>query len=213
MAKRAAILEGAAHVFAEKGYANARIDEILERSRVTKGAFYHHFATKAELASAVVYEGFTMEDVQPQTPHLQSIVDASISLAVLTPKVAVVRAAARVATEQADTEFFGALWKMYVPPVTELMHAAHANNECIPGVDPELAATTWIATFVGVDLMCRQTYEELPEKIAGINLQILQGIATPATLALLDVSVARGEHLVANSPVAAAYFDAERGVG
>lgn len=38
------------------GYQGARVDRILERTGVTKGAFYHHFPTKRALCEAVLDE-------------------------------------------------------------------------------------------------------------------------------------------------------------
>lgn len=43
------ILDAALTVFAERGYRNARIDDVAEAAGVTKGAVYHHFDTKEEL--------------------------------------------------------------------------------------------------------------------------------------------------------------------
>jgi AcrR family transcriptional regulator len=43
------LLEAALAVFAERGYRNARIDDVAEAAGVTKGAVYHHFANKEEL--------------------------------------------------------------------------------------------------------------------------------------------------------------------
>jgi len=47
------------HAFEEiyaKGYAGASLDQILSESGVTKGALYHHFASKADLAVAIIDE-------------------------------------------------------------------------------------------------------------------------------------------------------------
>lgn len=41
-------------LFARKGYADTSIGEVARRARVTKGALYHHFATKLELYRVVV---------------------------------------------------------------------------------------------------------------------------------------------------------------
>jgi AcrR family transcriptional regulator len=38
------------------GFRSARLDRILERTSVTKGAFYHHFATKRALGEAIIDE-------------------------------------------------------------------------------------------------------------------------------------------------------------
>lgn len=54
---RAALVESAAAEFAKRGYAAASINDILEQSNATKGAMYFHFASKEELARAVLDEG------------------------------------------------------------------------------------------------------------------------------------------------------------
>lgn len=51
---RAALVETARALFAERGYADVSIDDITERTRVTRGALYHHFEDKKELFRAVV---------------------------------------------------------------------------------------------------------------------------------------------------------------
>jgi AcrR family transcriptional regulator len=51
---RGALLGAARELFAEKGFASTGREEIAERAGVTRGALYHHFASKTELAAAVV---------------------------------------------------------------------------------------------------------------------------------------------------------------
>lgn len=48
------VLEAAAQVFAEHGYATARIADILKAAGVTKGALYFHFDSKEALAKGVL---------------------------------------------------------------------------------------------------------------------------------------------------------------
>ena len=48
------IVEAALQVFAAKGFAAARLDDIAARAGVSKGALYLYFATKEELFRAVV---------------------------------------------------------------------------------------------------------------------------------------------------------------
>jgi len=54
-ATRLALVVAARELFGERGYAATSIDEVASRAGVTKGAFYHHFAGKADLFQ-VVYE-------------------------------------------------------------------------------------------------------------------------------------------------------------
>lgn len=53
---RRAIVAAARQAFARDGYAASSLDEIVGRARLTKGALYHHFASKAALLEAVYIE-------------------------------------------------------------------------------------------------------------------------------------------------------------
>ena len=58
-ARPSEIAAAALEVFAEKGYAGARLDEIAARAGISKGALYLYFETKEELFRAVVREAVT----------------------------------------------------------------------------------------------------------------------------------------------------------
>ena len=51
---RSALCRHARRLFAQKGYPEASLDEIVRRAGVTKGALYHHFTDKLQLYRAVV---------------------------------------------------------------------------------------------------------------------------------------------------------------
>src|SRR5580658_3300712 len=53
---RAALLRAARQLLAEQGFAQTGREEIAQRAGVTRGALYHHFASKTEVAAAVVDE-------------------------------------------------------------------------------------------------------------------------------------------------------------
>ena len=59
-ATRAALLQTARAMFAQRGYAAVATEEIVRSAGVTRGALYHHFAGKAELFEAV-YEDVERE--------------------------------------------------------------------------------------------------------------------------------------------------------
>jgi AcrR family transcriptional regulator len=55
-ATRSFLIQVAAGVFAERGYAETTMAELIARSGLTKGAFYFHFSSKEQLAVAVLQE-------------------------------------------------------------------------------------------------------------------------------------------------------------
>ncbi|NIJ14665.1 AcrR family transcriptional regulator [Saccharomonospora amisosensis] len=55
-ATRAAVLEQATALFAERGYAGTLLEDVAAAAQVTRGAVYHHFAGKQALFEAVLDE-------------------------------------------------------------------------------------------------------------------------------------------------------------
>ncbi|MCX2525326.1 TetR/AcrR family transcriptional regulator [Larsenimonas rhizosphaerae] len=53
---RANLIKAARSAFAEKGYADASMDDLTARAGLTRGALYHHFGDKRGLLAAVVEE-------------------------------------------------------------------------------------------------------------------------------------------------------------
>jgi AcrR family transcriptional regulator len=52
-ATRLALVESATSLFATKGFTSTSLDEVAANARLTKGAIYHHFASKVDLFEAV----------------------------------------------------------------------------------------------------------------------------------------------------------------
>jgi len=53
-ATRAALLDEATTLFAERGYSGTSLEDVASASQVTRGAVYHHFASKQALFEAVL---------------------------------------------------------------------------------------------------------------------------------------------------------------
>ena len=49
------ILNAAAALFAEKGYAHTTLQDIIDATGLSKGAVYHHFQSKEEIAANPTY--------------------------------------------------------------------------------------------------------------------------------------------------------------
>lgn len=54
IATRERILDGARDLILERGYSGMKVDHVLEHVGITKGAFFHHFKTKDDLAKALL---------------------------------------------------------------------------------------------------------------------------------------------------------------
>jgi AcrR family transcriptional regulator len=50
---RAALVAAGRRLFGERGFADTSVEDLAKEARVTTGALYHHFATKAQLFEAV----------------------------------------------------------------------------------------------------------------------------------------------------------------
>jgi AcrR family transcriptional regulator len=53
-ATREALLDAARELFTSQGYSQVSLEAIAQKARVTRGAFYHHFADKTGLLDALV---------------------------------------------------------------------------------------------------------------------------------------------------------------
>ncbi|MET8565504.1 TetR/AcrR family transcriptional regulator [Streptomyces flaveolus] len=206
---RQLVLDAASRLIADHGTAGVTLQQIYTAAGVSKGSGQHAFRTKKEIALTIVQEGFSMDAAQPGKPRVQAIVDASIVLSWLTVFSPVVRAAARIATEQDHPEVFGTLWRLYVPMITKILIQAAKEGELQEDLtehDLEKAAWHWVMTFTGYDLRFRRTVDELPRWIASMNAWAVRGIVTPETYRQLRFDVQRGLTLIAQSNWARSYI-------
>jgi len=51
--RRAEIIDAAQHLFLRKGYDKTTINDVIAATRLSKGAFYHHFHSKEDLLEAI----------------------------------------------------------------------------------------------------------------------------------------------------------------
>ena len=102
-ATRRKILDAAVDVFNEVGYATADRGAIIERTGMTKGAFYHHFDSMEALASAIIEEGAKLVVTElgamsdSFSPALENILHSTFITADLFASNKVVRTAEQLA--------------------------------------------------------------------------------------------------------------------
>ncbi|MFE2162592.1 ScbR family autoregulator-binding transcription factor [Streptomyces lydicus] len=197
---RRVILEAAASVFDEQGYDRATIAEVLERAGVTKGALYFHFASKEQLALAVLEEQVVDIAVEPQKIKLQEFVDAGQVLAYRLRRDPIQRGAARLAVEQGsnhlDRKQSMISWTRFVEG---LLNEARARGEILESIVVRDTAELFVGAFAGLQMMSHAmtNQADLSHRLTVFFQHTLPSIAVPAVLAKLNLDPERGEKLEA----------------
>ncbi|MES2340087.1 MAG: TetR/AcrR family transcriptional regulator [Pseudomonadota bacterium] len=160
------IIAAAFEVFAEKGFAAARLDDIAARAGVSKGAIYLYFATKEDIFRAVVDQG-----VAPNLAHIQALAGAPnfpdtlrgavgliAHLAGATPLGGIVK---MVIGEARNFPELARVWhdRLIVPALgglTAAIAAAQDRGEIRPG-DPRHYAVSLISPLL-VGVIWRETF-------------------------------------------------------
>ncbi|WP_189959529.1 ScbR family autoregulator-binding transcription factor [Streptomyces alanosinicus] len=201
---RRAILVAAAAVFAEVGYEAATISEILHRANVTKGALYFHFASKEELAQAVLAGQLaTIPPPPPQELMLQQGIDEAFLLAhLLSVGDPMVQGSIRLTVDQgAPSDGLDRRVPMsgWIEHNIEILGKAKENGELLPHVDVAATARMFVGAFTGVQVLSKimSNHVDLPERVSDLQRHLMAGIAVPAVLMQLDTAADRGARVYA----------------
>ncbi|MEU5599644.1 ScbR family autoregulator-binding transcription factor [Streptomyces sp. NPDC020298] len=196
---RKSILVAAAAVFAEVGYEAATISEILQRANVTKGALYFHFASKEELAQAVLTDQLaSVPVVPPRELVLQQGLDEAFLLAhLLSVGDPLVRGSIRLTVDQGaphdglDRRVPMSGW---IEHNNDILDRAKQNGELLPHVDVAAAARMFVGAFTGVQILSKimTGHADLPERVSDMQRHLMASIAVPAVLLQLDIQSDRG---------------------
>lgn len=167
----AEIVAAAFAVFAEKGFAAAKLDEIAARAGVSKGALYLYFETKEDLFRAVVGQAIAPNIATvramaaahpgPLADLLRGVAAHVVGVVAATPIGGVLKMVvgeARNFPELARV-WHDALVSLALDAVSDAIAAAQARGEVRPGdpriyalqlISPVLVAVLWRETFVPV---------------------------------------------------------------
>ena len=187
-ATRLALLESAARLFDEHGYAGTSVSAVARGARVTTGALYFHFGGKENLALAVVEEHFAawppMIERVLALPGaaLEQIVLLSFEVARAFRDDVVVRAGSRLWTERKGINvtmprpFVG-----WIETMTAMLAQAGLEGDIGPGVDPESAASVLVCAFFGTHIVsdALDGRELLEDRVTQLWLHFLPALRPP----------------------------------
>ena len=187
----AEIVAAAMQVFAEKGFAAAKLDEIAARAGVSKGAVYLYFETKEDIFRAVIAQA-----VAPNVAILKAMLAAHPG-----PFADLIRAAAQHVVGVVATTPLGGVLKMVIgeagnfPELARVWHdelvsqalgglaaaiaGAQARGEVRAG-DPRMFALQIIAPMV-VGVIWRETFVPVgapPFDLAALMRQHVETVLT-----------------------------------
>ena len=164
----AEIVEAALAVFAEKGFAAARLDEIARRAGVSKGALYLYFETKEDIFRAVVGQVIAPNMVAVKAmaaahpgPFSDLIRGVAITIAHVAQTSPLSAVAKMVIGEARNFPELARVWhddlvSQALAAIAGAIEVAQARGELKPG-DPRTYALQFIAPLL-VGLMWRETF-------------------------------------------------------
>jgi AcrR family transcriptional regulator len=202
-ATRQAIVNAAVDLFAEVGYGNTALSHVIARARVTKGAFYYHFATKEALAKAVIEQAYSgLQSALPEMSGgdgrngaaLERLIRASFAIADLAQRDKKIRTGIQMshALEQINGEArttFGITRELFAV----LVKAAAAEGDLAEDVDSVGVGHVLRSALSGNYLMARATGENIAIGMARLWRLILRGNVSPAAALFFQQLVDRTE--------------------
>lgn len=191
---RETLLQAAAEVFDEYGYAGASINRILKRAGLTAGALYFHFESKEGLARAVMKS--QPDTIVPwlESKGLQRLVDITLVWAQQLQLDPLLRAGVRLTNEQTSFGVRDASpYDEWAGIMAECLHDAHARGELQAGVDPDEVGEFVVEACTGMQMYSAVASgrADLMERVTRMWRLMLPGIAVPAIVARIEVGADR----------------------
>lgn len=188
---RQSIVLAAAAVFEEHGFNGARLTMITKQSGLTMGAIYFHFASKEDLARAVMLQQGDDLKLPEGEDGLQKLIDITMYLAGQLRVNALLRAGVRLAVEQGS---FGMRddtpYRRWAEQFSEQLFAARVQGDLLDEVDEADVSQLLVSAYSGTQLVSELTSSrvDLPDRILKMWRYLLPGIATPEARARLRLN-------------------------
>jgi len=160
---RQRLLESAFEEIHEHGFQGMRVDEVLRKAKLQKGAFYHHFSSKLELGYAVLEEQIAplLEVIwlDPLKNVQNPIDDFPKMLQDLTERVPASMqqhgcplnnlAQEMASQDEGFQQRIGTIFSHWISAYTQLFQQAQANGQVRADVAAEEIARFLVATLEG----------------------------------------------------------------
>jgi TetR/AcrR family transcriptional regulator, repressor for uid operon len=160
---RRRILDVARAAFTERGYRATSMADLIAAAGVTKGGFYFHFASKAEVAVEVVraeQAQLAAEVLAVASEHERAGDQVVAMVRALVPAIAAVKSAsgverlcAELRGDGVDDPAVARPHDAWVATTADLFRRAQAEGDMRPDVDPVVAARFAVGAFTGLEAL------------------------------------------------------------
>lgn len=183
---RSRILEAAVTVFASKGYHDTKVDDIVSKSKTSKGAFYFYFPSKQDIFLALVdtFADLLVTRLRDRlTSETSGMVRVDLALRVCLEIFGQYRGLAKIALVQATglglafEEKRRAVNDRFIRIIKENLDEAIADGS-IQSVDTEVIACAWMGALN--EIVLRWVYTGQPDPVRSLPVlrrMLLQSVA------------------------------------
>lgn len=197
---RQAILQAAAEVFDEYGYAGSGIQRIIERAGITSGALYFHFKKgKQELALEVMRaQPQALHSIQLASHGLQRVVDLTLVWSCALQDDSFLRAGVRLTGEQATIGIRDPTPYTAWAEIVELgLKEAAENDELCPSASLGQIAEFVVGACTGIQeyALAISNRRDLTQRTVIMWQLLLPGLATEQAAANIRLTVQRARRL------------------
>jgi AcrR family transcriptional regulator len=190
-ATRRKILDSAVEVFAEVGFAAADRGAIIERTGMTKGAFYHHFDSMEALAAAIIEEGADLMVAElgatsdSFSPALENILHGTFTTADLFSTNKVVRTAEQLTLAFGTfNDAASGAYNTWIEAITTQAGRAISEGDIRSELDPQVVSESIVGATLGARLLGQTTTrdKDLVRRLTQMWELLFPAIVTEASL-------------------------------
>ncbi|MEU8432378.1 ScbR family autoregulator-binding transcription factor [Streptomyces sp. NPDC029216] len=190
---RRAILEAAAVVFEQNGYDAAKLSDIVNIAKVTKGALYFHFDSKEGLAQAVIHaQNEAQPQALPQQYKAQEFIDIGMVFSHQMHHDVLMRASARLTLDQTGDLDRATPYETWIQLCTDVLAEGRRRGELLPGVDPVVPARLIVGAYAGLNTMSHTLGLDMDAQVAELYTHVMPNVVVPAVAIRLDTAPGRG---------------------
>jgi len=196
---RQTIIDSAVDLFGERGFGGTGLIDIIERSGLTKGAFYYHFRTKESVAAAIIDDANRViaeamsATLATTSPMLENLITAAFVVTDLNERTKLVRVGnmlrqSLIQVSPAATESFnddrGSL-------LAASFSQAIAEGDLRDDINPEAVGYTAWAAMLGSRILSDATGIDVITGTENVLRVILAGAVAEQSRQYCDQFIAR----------------------